>query len=163
MLNTIITNFAAQDRAAGFADDAGKHHITPYEMLTIASIAQSEAKFPADMAKVARVILNRLAKKMPLQIDATSAYGAKLLGLDPTKIIFAELKSPYNSYTNDGLPPTPISNPGAEALKGAADPADGNWLYYVNADAAGHLFFTNDEAAFAAAAAKCKAQGWGCG
>lgn len=163
VLNTMITNYAAQDRKSGFADDAGKHKINAYEMLTIASIAQSEAKFPADMAKVARVILNRLAKKMPLQIDATSAYGAKLQGLDPTKIIFAELDSPYNSYTHDGLPPTPISNPGAEALTGAADPANGNWLYYVNADAAGHLFFTDSETAFAAAAAKCKAQGWGCG
>jgi len=109
------------------------------------------------------VILNRIAAKRPLQIDATSAYAAKVQGLDPTKIIFARIDSPYNSYTHDGLPPTPISNPGAEAMTGAVHPTPGNWLYYVNKDSAGHLFFTNDEAAFTQAVEKCRQNNWGCG
>jgi UPF0755 protein len=99
----------------------------------------------------------------PLQIDATSAYAAKLKGLDPTKVIYADVHGPYNTYQHNGLPPTPISNPGAEAMNGAAHPATGNWTYYVNGDKEGHLFFTNSEAAFTQAAATCKANNWGCG
>jgi UPF0755 protein len=162
-IQTMVTQFTEKARSTSFTAQAKALHITPYQELIIASIAQSEAKFPDDMAKVARVILNRLAAPMPLQIDATSAYAAKLKGLDPSKVIYAEQSGPYNTYRHDGLPPTPISNPGAEAMNAAAHPASGNWLYYVNADAAGHLFFTNSEAAFSRAVAKCKANNWGCG
>ena len=162
-LQKMTSGFAEHDRSTGFAAAAQKLNLTPYQALIIASIAQSEAKFPADMAKVARVILNRIAAQRPLQIDATSAYAAKLQGLDPTKIVFSQIDSPYNSYTHDGLPPTPISNPGADALAAAVSPTDGNWLYYVNQDAAGHLFFTNDESAFTQAVATCRANNWGCG
>ena len=162
-LQKMTSSFAEHDRTTGFAAAAQKLKLTPYQALIVASIAQSEARFPADMAKVARVILNRIAAQRPLQIDATSAYAAKLQGLDPTKIVFSQVDSPYNSYTHAGLPPTPISNPGADALSAAVSPADGNWLYYVNQDAAGHLFFTNDEAAFTAAVATCRANNWGCG
>jgi UPF0755 protein len=162
-LQKMTSRFADADRSSGFAADAKKLGITPYQALIIASIAQSEAKFPADMAKVARVILNRVAAGRPLQIDATSAYAAKTQGLDPTKIVFADIDSPYNTYTHDGLPPTPISNPGADALNAAVHPTAGNWLYYVNSDAAGHLFFTASESEFTQAADKCRAQRWGCG
>jgi UPF0755 protein len=159
-----MTNrFADADRSSGFAADAKKLGMSPYQALTIASIAQSEAKYPADMGKVARVILNRIAAKRPLQIDATSAYAAKTQGLDPTKIVFADIDSPYNTYKHDGLPPTPISNPGADALNAAVHPTPGNWLYYVNSDSAGHLFFTASESEFQRAADKCRTQHWGCG
>jgi UPF0755 protein len=162
-LQQMVAAFVDQVRTSGFTADARTLHITPYQALIIASIAQSEAYFPEDMPKVARVILNRLAAHKPLQIDATSAYAAKLRGLDPTKVIYASVDGPYNTYAHAGLPPTPISNPGAAALAAAVHPASGNWMYYVNDDAAGHLFFTNDENAFAAAVAKCKANNWGCG
>jgi UPF0755 protein len=162
-LQKMTSRFADADRSSGFAADAKKLGITPYQALIIASIAQAEAKYPADMAKVARVILNRVAANRPLQIDATSAYAAKTQGLDPTKIVFADIDSPYNTYTHDGLPPTPISNPGADALTAAVHPTPGNWLYYVNSDAAGHLFFTASESEFQQAADKCRAQHWGCG
>ena len=59
-------------------------------------MSQGEAKFPDDLAKVARVILNRLAKKMPIGIDATSVYGAELAGLDPTKVDF-NVPAAYNT------------------------------------------------------------------
>jgi len=162
-LQQMVQRFISQDRQTGFASAAKTAHLEPYAALIIASIAQSEAKFPADMPKVARVILNRIAAKMPLQIDATSAYAAKLLGLDPTKVIYSQIDSPYNSYTHDGLPPTPISNPGSEAMSGAVHPAAGNWLYYVNGDKAGHLFFTNDPAKFETAVDTCRQNNWGCG
>src|SRR6201999_404851 len=107
-------------------------------------------------------ILNRLTAQRPLQIDATSAYGAKVLGLDPTKVNYATLESPYNSYTHAGLPPTPISNPGADALAAAAKPAAGDWIYYVNIDAAGHLGFYDNATDFTAAQLKCYQNNWGC-
>lgn len=161
-LAQMVAAFIEQDRATAFAGSAPANRLSAYQALIIASIAQSEAKYPADMAKVARVILNRLSQHRPLQVDATSAYGAKVEGLDPMKVDYATLVSPYNSYVHAGLPPTPISNPGADALAAAAKPTVGNWLYYVNADAAGHLFFTNDPAAFTAAQLKCFQHNWGC-
>jgi UPF0755 protein len=162
-LQTMVTKFTNQARSTNFTAQAKALHITPYQELIIASIAQSEAKYAGDYPKVARVILNRLVAGTPLQIDATSAYAAKLQGLDPTKVIYSQTKGPFNTYNNKGLPPTPISNPGAEAMQGAAHPAAGNWTFYVNGDAAGHLFFTNSELAFTKAVAKCKANHWGCG
>jgi UPF0755 protein len=162
-LRRMTNRFADHDRSTNFAADATKLGLTPYEALIIASIAQSEAKYPGDMAKVVRVILNHLSAHIPLKIDATSRYGAMVKGLDPSKVVYATIDSPYNSYTHTGLPPTPISNPGAEAMNAAVHPATGDWLYYVNSDAEGHLFFTNDEHAFVRAAEKCRDNNWGCG
>lgn len=162
-LGQMITNFTDQARSTNFTAAAQANHITPYQQLIIASIAQSEAKFPEDMPKVARVILNRIVADRPLQVDATSSYECKLAGTPADKCIYRDVPGPYNTYTHPGLPPTPIGNPGAEAMQGAAHPAAGNWLYYVNGDAEGHLYFTNSETDFARAAAKCRANHWGCG
>jgi UPF0755 protein len=162
-LTKMISNFIDQDRTSHFAADAKAANLSPYEALIVASIAEKEAKVAADYPKVARVILNRIAAHMPLQIDATSAYAAKQRNLDPTKVIYATIDSPYNTYTHDGLPPTPIASPGATALAAAVNPAAGNWLYYVNRDAAGDLFFTNNDAAFEQAVTKCRTNHWGCG
>jgi UPF0755 protein len=161
-LQQMISNFTDQARTTRFTASAKALHITPYQALVIASIAQSEARYPDDFPKVARVILNRIAAHKPLQIDATSRYGARLAGLDPGKIDYARYDSPYNTYLHDGLPPTPISNPGSDAMDGAVHPATGNWLYYVNGDKDGHLFFTNSEAAFVKAVAACRTNHWGC-
>ena len=162
-LQQMITQFTDAVRRTNFTTAAQANHITPYEQLIVASIAQAEAKYPEDYGKVARVILNRLAANRPLQIDATSAYAAKLRGVDPTNTIYANEKGPYNTYNHEGLPPTPIGNPGADAMAGAAAPDKGNWLYYVNKDADGHLFFTDSEAAFEQAVHKCVVHHWGCG
>jgi len=162
-LQEMITQFTDKARATRFTADAKALNLTPYHALIIASIAEKEAKVAADYPKVARVILNRVAARMPLQIDATSAYAAKQSKLDPTKVIYASINSPYNTYTHGGLPPTPISSPGDSAMSAAVHPATGSWLYYVNGDAKGDLYFTNSEAAFEKAVAKCQAKHWGCG
>jgi UPF0755 protein len=162
-LQAMVTQFTEKARTSNFAAAAKASHITPYQELIIASIAEAEAKFPDDYPKVARVILNRIAAGRPLQIDATTRYGARLQGLNPSKVNYATFASPYNSYLHEGLPPTPINNPGADAMDGAAQPAPGNWMYYVNGDEDGHLFFTNSEAAFTRAVATCKKNNWGCG
>ncbi len=93
---------------------------SPYQVLIIASIIEREAKVEEDRAKIARVIYNRLAAKMNLEIDATLLYNA-----DPA-LTFAELRAldtPYNTYLNRGLPPTPIANPGRASIKAALNPA----------------------------------------
>jgi UPF0755 protein len=162
-LQQMITEFTDAVRRTNFTAAAKANHVTPYQQLIIASIAQSEAKYPEDFGKVARVILNRLAAHRPLQIDATSSYECKVAGTDPSNCIYSQVPGPYNTYNHTGLPPTPIGNPGADAMAGAAAPDKGNWLFYVNKDAAGHLFFTNSEAAFTRAVEKCRANNWGCG
>ena len=161
-LQTMVGRFTDQIRSTDFTTRAKALGISPYRELVIASMVQSEAKYPDDMAKVARVILNRLHDHKNLDVDATSIYGAEVNGVDPAKIVHSTYDSPYNTYTHLGLPPTPISNPGAEALKAASHPATGNWTYYVNSSP-DRLFFTNSEPAFEKARAKCVANHWGCG
>jgi UPF0755 protein len=162
-LQAMVGKFGTEYASLMMQSKASALNLTPYQVLIIASISEAEAKFDADRAKVARVIMNRLAIKRPLQIDATSAYYAKLQGLDPTKVIYAQIPGPYNSYKNAGLPPTPIGNPGEAAINGALAPPAGTWLFYVNDDAAGHLGFFTNEADFLKAAETCKQQNWGCG
>lgn len=93
---------------------------SPYEILIIASLIEREAKIAADRPKIAQVIYNRLAAKMPLEIDASVKYG-----LDPA-LSWAEMKAmdtPYNTYLYKGLPPTPIANPGRASIEAALAPA----------------------------------------
>jgi UPF0755 protein len=159
----IIPRYLQQDRTTHFADAAAKLHQTPYAALIMASIAQSEAKYAADMPKVVRTILNRIRIGRVLQFDSTSSYACKLAGTPASKCIYRNVDSAYNTYTHKGLPPTPIDNPGGPAMAAAVAPASGNWLYFVNKDAAGHLFFTNSEKAWSTAVTKCIKNHWGCG
>jgi UPF0755 protein len=161
VLQKMVSRFIQQDRATHFAATAQNIGQTPYSALTIASIAQSEAKYPEDMPKVARTILNRIKAHRYLQFDSTSSYACKLQ--HAAHCIYNQVNSPYNTYKNLGLPPTPIDNPGAEAMNAAVHPAAGNWLFFVNRDKAGHLFFTNSESAFEKAREKCARNHWGCG
>ncbi|MFT4213085.1 MAG: endolytic transglycosylase MltG [Microbacterium sp.] len=102
------------------------------EVLTLASIVQKEAGSTDDMPKIARVFLNRIADGMPLQSDATVAYGAGLSGtVWTTEEERADTSNIYNTYVITGLPPGPISLPGEDAISAAINPADGSWLYFV--------------------------------
>lgn len=107
----------------------------------IASILEKEAKTPEDMALVAGIIERRIARAMPLQVDATVAYGwcVRTKGFErPCDVtqapLAAEIKvdGPYNTYTRPGLPSGPISNPGANALAAAAHPTESPYLYYLS-------------------------------
>ena len=132
--------------------------LSPYEVVTIASIIEDETAVDADRAKVARVILNRLAKRMPLQLDSTVNYvrteKKARLSLDDIQV-----ESPYNTYQHKGLPPTPIDSPGEKALEAALSPADGDWLYFVTIDKAGNSLFTSDYQEFLRAKAKAQRDG----
>lgn len=103
-----------------------------HEILIIASILEVESA-PEDYAKVARVIENRLALPMRLQLDSTVNYA---LGLSQLQLSAEQLatESEFNTYRVDGLPPTPIGNPGAAAIEAALEPVPGPWLYFVTVD-----------------------------
>lgn len=132
--------------------------LTPYEVVIVASMIEAEAKVPEDRAKIARVIYNRLNANMSLGIDATVIYA---LGEHKSQLTVEDLRidSPYNTRLNSGLPPTPISAPGRASLEAALNPAAGNWIYYVLADASGRHFFTDSFDEFNRQAALSREQG----
>ena len=129
----------------GAAEELG---YTPHELMTVASLVESEANRDQDRGKVARVIYNRLetdATDGRLQIDATVNYalGRDLgLGLTPEQL---DVDSPYNTRKYPGLPPGPIESPGDKAIEAATDPPEGDWIYYVTVNLdTGETRFTDD-------------------
>ncbi|MFE7853130.1 endolytic transglycosylase MltG [Streptomyces sp. NPDC057403] len=126
MVDTADKKFNGAPVAAG----AQRNAMNVYQAVTIASIVQAEAASKADMAKVARVVFNRLERGMPLQMDSTINYALNRSTLR-TNAGDTRIDSPYNSYQRMGLPPTPIDNPGEDAMRAAINPAPGDWLYFV--------------------------------
>ncbi|MGA2164338.1 MAG: endolytic transglycosylase MltG [Solirubrobacteraceae bacterium] len=123
-------------------------HITPYQLLIVASMVEREALLERDRPKVAAVIYNRLRLGMALGIDATIRYALNDFSAPLTEAQL-QTNSPYNTRTHVGLPPTPISNPGVAAIEAAAHPANVPYLYYVNdADGCGDLVFSTSDAEF---------------
>jgi UPF0755 protein len=100
-------------------------------VLTIASIVEAEVRVAADRPKVARVIENRLAAPMRLQMDSTAHFASQRRGKAGTTEAERLSRSPYNTYQVMGLPPGPIDSPGLSAIKAAISPAPGSWLYFV--------------------------------
>lgn len=113
---------------------------TPYEALILASIVEKETGAAAERALVASVFANRLRKSMRLQTDPTVIYGMGLAfdGNIRKKDLGAD--TPYNTYTRDGLPPTPIAMPGAASLQAATRPAKSEFLYFVGKGDGTHQF-----------------------
>jgi len=124
---------------------------TMQRVLTIASIVEAESSISADRPKVARVIENRLAKQMPLQLDSTVSFISQRRGKVGTTDAERASKSPYNTYLVAGLPPGPIDSPGLSAMKAAISPTPGPWFYFVavNPDT-GETRFAVDAAGHAA-------------
>jgi UPF0755 protein len=127
---------------------ARSKNLTPYDVLTIASMVEKEAVAPDERPKIARVIYNRLHAGMPLGIDATVRYAFHVPGTQ--SLLESQLNSdnPYNTRKRVGLPPTPIANPGLASIQAAAHPVTGNWLYFVRKPDKVHHFFTDSERAF---------------
>jgi len=112
---------------------------TLHQLVTIASIIEKETGIDGEKPLVSAVIRRRLALGMPLQMDPTVIYGAKRFDGTVTR---KDLRTPgpYNTYTNRGLPPGPIANPGMAALEAALTPADADYLYFVSRNDGSHAF-----------------------
>jgi len=115
------------------------------EVITVASLIEREARADEERPLIASVIYNRLDKGMKLQIDATVQYA---LGEQKDRLLYSDLKveSPYNTYTNEGLPPAPIASPGQASINAALNPAQSDYLFYVlkSADSIEHNFAVTD-------------------
>ncbi|WP_409073898.1 endolytic transglycosylase MltG [Micromonospora chalcea] len=151
VLKLMVDNFLGVTGGLKFAEkvQAERGGITPYEALIVASLAQAEAGNKDDLGKVARVAYNRVYGEFPcncLEMDVTVNYYLELTG-QKTKaskdMTPAELDNPKNPYNRKlrGLIPTPINNPGKQALEGALNPPDRKWLYFVAIDKEGHSAF----------------------
>ncbi|RDG35225.1 endolytic transglycosylase MltG [Streptomyces corynorhini] len=130
MVSTAHDRFGSGRGAAGSRPSRDLADAATYRKVVLASIVQAEADTPADMGKVARVVHNRLALGMPLQMDSTLNYALDRSTLD-TSHRDTKTDSPFNTYRHKGLPPAPIGNPGEEAMRAVADPPAGDWLYFV--------------------------------
>ncbi|MEU1399928.1 endolytic transglycosylase MltG [Micromonospora zamorensis] len=150
ILKLMVDNFLTVTQEMKFADRVQKERkVSPYEALIVSSLAQAEAGNKDDLGKVARVAYNRVYGEFPcncLEMDVTVNYYLELIG-KPTKsskqMTEAELndsKNPYNRKLR-GMIPTPINNPGKEALEGAMAPPQGKWFFFVAIDKEGHSEF----------------------
>ncbi|MFF0468186.1 endolytic transglycosylase MltG [Micromonospora zamorensis] len=150
ILKLMVDNFLTVTQEMQFADRVQKERkVSPYEALIVSSLAQAEAGNKDDLGKVARVAYNRVYGEFPcncLEMDVTVNYYLELIG-KPTKsskqMTEAELndsKNPYNRKLR-GMIPTPINNPGKQALEGAMAPPPGKWFFFVAIDKEGHSEF----------------------
>jgi UPF0755 protein len=132
LLRNLVKRFNQASADIGIEERAKDVKLSPYQVLVVASLLQGEAT-PADFGKVARVIYNRLAADMPLQLDSTVSYA---LGVNRLQLSEEQLKTPsaYNTYLRRGLPPRPINSPGEAAIEAALSPPKGKWLYFVTVD-----------------------------
>jgi UPF0755 protein len=140
----------AQDRLLGVLwanRQPGLPYKTPMEAVTLASIVEKETGKASERPRVAAVFLNRLRGNMRLQSDPTIIYGISKgrplgRGIRASELAAA---TPYNTYQIDGLPPTPIANPGRAALAAVLDPPRSTELYFVADGTGGHVFASSLE------------------
>jgi UPF0755 protein len=127
---------------------ARSRRLTPYDVLIIASMIETEVIAPEERALVAAVIYNRLRAGMTLGIDATIRYGLDVPPTEPLRQSQLDDPNPYNTRTHTGLTPTPIANPGLASMQAAAHPANVDYLFFVRKPDKVHHFFTASEQEF---------------
>ncbi len=130
LLTDMVDRFDTLANSLGLTTKSAALGLTPYQAVTVASIVEKEGVITKNMGPVARVILNRLAADMPLQMDSTVLYAENRDGGLVTSKDLA-LQTPYNTYLNVGLTPTPICFPSSAALTATLNPPKGSWLYFV--------------------------------
>jgi len=157
ILQELVNTFEERVDALGLVDDAARLHYTPYQVVTVASIIEREAKLAEDRPYVSSVLYNRLARNIPLGADSTQTYYLRLTHPDLLPTV-AELNapSPYNTRLLHGLPPTPIANPGIPSLEAAMDPIRSSYLYFVEINPDGKLGFATDGAGFLKLQEECR-------
>jgi UPF0755 protein len=143
ILTIMVERFNHDAAAAGLTTaSAAALGMTPYQVVIAASIVQKEGYYDKNMGRVARVIYNRLAQGISLDMNSTVLYS---LGQDGGAVTPADLKlnTPYNTYLHTGLTPTPICFPSPAALAAAVHPTPGSWLYFVVVDKSGDEAFSD--------------------
>jgi len=143
-LQDMVDRFTSDKVARTILQGDGKY--SALQLLTIASIVQAEGD-TKDFEKVARVIYNRLAIDMPLQMDSTVHFIKQVRGEIFLSRNSTLLNSPYNTYRRYGLPPGAIGSPGSSAIQAALKPAPGDWLYFITV-APGDTRFTSSISEF---------------
>jgi UPF0755 protein len=156
ILQTLVDRFDQVADALNLATPS--NGLTPYQTIVLASLIEKEAKVPQDRGKIGRVVLNRLAVHMRLQIDATVEFAE---GVHKTRLLDSDLRvnSPYNTYQIAGLPPGPIASPGKASLAAALAPTPGTWLYYVLINPNGEHGFATTSSEFDHLLAQARAKG----
>ena len=141
ILKTMVKTFFKRlpDQYDSMASHVG---LTFYEAVILASIIEKETSVPDERNLISSVFHNRLKKPMPLQTDPTVIYGIKNFDGNLTKKQL-RTNTPYNTYMNYGLPPTPIANPGLDSILAAVNPADTEFLYFVAKGDGTHEFSVN--------------------
>jgi UPF0755 protein len=124
--------------------------MSPRDIVTTASLIETEAKLAEERRLVASVIYNRLQKNIPLAVDSAVIYASKLEGKwrYDGKVYLSDIerRSPYNTRIYAGLPPGPVASPGESSLQAALNPATSDYLYYVRnpaRDDGAHNFYSN--------------------
>lgn len=156
----MVARFVREAASVGLVRYATRLGVSPYQAVVVASIVQKEGVYEVNDPKVARVIYNRLARGMPLQMDSTVLYS---LGRDGGPVTPADeaVDTPYNTYLHTGLPPTPICFPSLAALRAALHPAPGSWLYFVVVTRSGLEAFSDTYSGQLANEALAKRRGLG--
>ncbi len=157
LLSRVMATSSTRLQSWGMPDVAESTGYGPYQVLIIASIIEKEA-ITSDFGKVSRVIYNRLAEGMPLQMDSTINYPLDRQTLTTSDVDRAT-PGRYNTYLNRGLPPSPIGTPSAEALAAALNPEPGPWRYFVKCQTDGTSCFTVTIEQHRAAVADARARG----
>jgi UPF0755 protein len=130
VLAAMVQRFDQEAASLNLAAAAGHVNLTEGQVIIMASLLQAEGGRISDYPKIARVIYNRLAQGIPLQLDSAVLYGLHKYGIIASNQDLNS-SSPYNTYKFKGLPPGPIDSPGAAAIEAVLHPASGNWLYFV--------------------------------
>ncbi|MFD5867025.1 endolytic transglycosylase MltG [Corynebacterium sp. NPDC060344] len=140
IIAALVSESATRYEQTGLEASAQRVGLSPYELITAASLIQMEAP-DGDFDKVGRVILNRLEEPMRMQFDSTVNYDLPDQEIATTDEDRARVTA-WNTYAKDGLPETPISSPSLEAITAMENPAEGPWLYFVTVDKDGRTVFT---------------------
>jgi peptidoglycan lytic transglycosylase G len=137
----MVEAFAAEAASVGLTPSTTRDGLDAYQLIVAASIVEKEGYYPKNMPKVARVIFNRLAAHDALQMDATVLYALHVSGGTVTHAM-EQTPSPYNTYLNPGLTPTPICTVPAVALSAVLHAPPGTWMYFVVVDQSGDEAFS---------------------
>jgi UPF0755 protein len=152
VVEMMVKQFLAEWRPE-WTDDARKLNYSVRQMVTVASLIETEAKLADERPIVASVIYNRLRRNIPLAVDSAVVYASKLEGKwrYDGKVYKSDVerRSPYNTRIYSGLPPGPVASPGSSSLRAALKPATTDYLYYVrnpDRDDGAHNFYSNSAA-----------------